>query len=570
MSRNQEIIQAVLGGDRERYSELVELYGEQAYAVAYSRLGDAQAAEDVAQEALIKAFAALRTLSNPDAFGSWLAQITRNLSRTALRRRRIAFERLESHLNRADTNSGTPRQSAEEKETGDLLREALDQLSPRIRETIVLFYFKEQTIPQVAEFLGVSENTIKQRLLRGRTSLREHLEKAVEEGLKEHNLSKNFLPGVLVALPNEPSSVGSLAGVFYKLAALPLLNVFLFPILLVTISTKLFDWLILSDISTSDQEARRSYKKSSTTVFLWMLLLAVSVFFLTELSHKFTILAVVWFLVPVVLALSLGKTITLIFPTWRTRLGLIGMMGAYLCLGLEIIYPYLSSDLLLLGLACMIPMLWGISSVDAIHDVSEKSNDNAIPEINPATMDFLSRNATKFAKILNTPDPLFSKVELEEDYVRFTTSKMLSWLWRSRRNEKAFYSAQLYPDGKVSVQIDHSRQVPPHLGTREEYENRVAEYIRKKWAYYLSGDKGAARSVSMDFFPREIFVRSRGRRVVQYFCNGCLIFLVIGVSHQLYSRSPTLKAHDVQTFIKLSFSNGIKTTFKAFRRKSEA
>lgn len=65
MQNNEELINAVLDGDRERYGELVGPYMDRLHAISYSYLGDAQLAEDVTQDALIKAYKALLT-------GNWI------------------------------------------------------------------------------------------------------------------------------------------------------------------------------------------------------------------------------------------------------------------------------------------------------------------------------------------------------------------------------------------------------------------------------------------------------------------------------------------------------------------
>jgi hypothetical protein len=86
MTNDEKLIHDILEGDRNSFGALVEPYIDRLHAISYSYLGDAHAAEDVTQDALIRAFTSLRTLADPRKFGPWLRQITRNLSRSEARR----------------------------------------------------------------------------------------------------------------------------------------------------------------------------------------------------------------------------------------------------------------------------------------------------------------------------------------------------------------------------------------------------------------------------------------------------------------------------------------------------
>jgi RNA polymerase sigma-70 factor (ECF subfamily) len=82
-----DAVKAVIEGDRDRYSELVERYQKMVYGIAWSHLGDAGLCEDAAQETFIKAFRYLAALRNPEKFSGWLARIARNVSTSLLRKR---------------------------------------------------------------------------------------------------------------------------------------------------------------------------------------------------------------------------------------------------------------------------------------------------------------------------------------------------------------------------------------------------------------------------------------------------------------------------------------------------
>lgn len=102
------LIQEVLEGDRDRFGTLVEPYIDRLHAISYIYLEDAHAAEDVTQDALNKAFTSLRTLADPGKFGPWLRQITRNLSLSAVRRRKFETIDPTDHRDTADISAKQP------------------------------------------------------------------------------------------------------------------------------------------------------------------------------------------------------------------------------------------------------------------------------------------------------------------------------------------------------------------------------------------------------------------------------------------------------------------------------
>src|SRR5262245_9084020 len=138
MHPDEEVVAAVLAGKRDDYAKLVERYAGCTHALAYSFLKDTQAAEDIAQEAFVQAYSALRMLASPRVFGAWLAQITRNLCRATLRRKQLKT----TSLSAADavphpTSTAAATQTAS-RQVREVLLEALDRLPPKLREAVIL------------------------------------------------------------------------------------------------------------------------------------------------------------------------------------------------------------------------------------------------------------------------------------------------------------------------------------------------------------------------------------------------------------------------------------------------
>jgi RNA polymerase sigma-70 factor (ECF subfamily) len=127
-------------------------------------LRDSHAAEDAAQEALLRAWNARETCRAPDAAAGWLRRIAGNEAR------RLAARRLPTPTPEADLARSC---AHVEQQTSEIALEAmLAQLPERERELVRLRYVSDLTQPQIAERLGVPEGTVKVRLSRSRAKLR--------------------------------------------------------------------------------------------------------------------------------------------------------------------------------------------------------------------------------------------------------------------------------------------------------------------------------------------------------------------------------------------------------------
>lgn len=184
MGANDKIIvEAVLGGDREQYGVLVERYQRLLYAIAWSRLGDADASDDVVQEAFLQGFRLLKTLRRPERFGSWVAQIARNVCHT-LQRQRGRRERLERQWAlESPVVAGPTMPDDGEASISATLSDAMRSLDGQHREALVLFYFQKKSTDEAAAALGIPPSTYRARLHRARRALRVELERRLEDAL---------------------------------------------------------------------------------------------------------------------------------------------------------------------------------------------------------------------------------------------------------------------------------------------------------------------------------------------------------------------------------------------------
>jgi len=212
--QDQSAVTAVRGGDAERYRELVERHQRRVYGVAWSRLGDAALAEEVTQEAFIRAYRRLWLLGDGAKFAGWVSTIARRVAiNFGLRHRRELNKRerwaLENYDEAAPENSANENDSPHSPET---LRQTLAELPTGHRECLVLFYLEGKSGAEAATALGISEAALRVRLHRARAALRERLEEKLESSLANLRPSKALLPAIMASVLATSSAKAATAG----------------------------------------------------------------------------------------------------------------------------------------------------------------------------------------------------------------------------------------------------------------------------------------------------------------------------------------------------------------------
>ena len=173
---DDEAIRRCQDGDREAFRHLVERYKNPLYGTAYLMTGNAAHAEEHVQEALLSAWRGIRTFRRGRPAKPWLMRILVNTVISHQRRRQLTVVPIDESLLPGATPG--PHAEAEAAENRDAVRAALARLSPEHRQVVVLRYFAELTVPQVARSTGVREGTVKSRLHRALRQMRELLEQS--------------------------------------------------------------------------------------------------------------------------------------------------------------------------------------------------------------------------------------------------------------------------------------------------------------------------------------------------------------------------------------------------------
>jgi RNA polymerase sigma-70 factor (ECF subfamily) len=185
-SEEMSLIESVLNGEQERFYELVRPYERSIYVSAFLILRNQEDAEEVAQEAVFKAFRRLNQFRGESKFGTWIIQITINEARMRRRKdRRHLYESIEQDVTLDEAATYIPRDFADWREVPsealqraefrDALMRAIVRLPEKYREVFILRDVEHMTAAETATALGIEEGNVRTRLLRARLMLRDEL-----------------------------------------------------------------------------------------------------------------------------------------------------------------------------------------------------------------------------------------------------------------------------------------------------------------------------------------------------------------------------------------------------------
>jgi RNA polymerase sigma-70 factor (ECF subfamily) len=173
------LIAACIEGDETAIARLVQEYQVGVFRIALSVLNDPGEANEVAQDTFISALNALKSYREKSSFKAWLYAIALNHSRSRLRKRK-ALERLQRTLTRLyrvqSQHSPTPEKAVIDDEQDAALWTALENLGKKHRIPIVLRYYHDLSIKEIAEIMNLKEGTVHSRLSIGREKLRSALD----------------------------------------------------------------------------------------------------------------------------------------------------------------------------------------------------------------------------------------------------------------------------------------------------------------------------------------------------------------------------------------------------------
>jgi RNA polymerase sigma factor (sigma-70 family) len=170
-------------GNKNAFGVLAERYRAMTQRFAMRLIADEEIVCELAQEAILQAYLSLGNLRNPEKFWSWLCGIVLNVCRSYIRGRKITFFSLEAMMNGMQLFAvplfnvpATPERITEERELHQIVVDAIEELPPKDRDVMLLFYYAQLNLREIVTVLDTSVGNVKVRLHRSRRRLREILQ----------------------------------------------------------------------------------------------------------------------------------------------------------------------------------------------------------------------------------------------------------------------------------------------------------------------------------------------------------------------------------------------------------
>jgi RNA polymerase sigma-70 factor (ECF subfamily) len=206
-----ELVQVTREGGAEAYGELVARYQGHVYGLAYSFVGQWEDAQDIAQEAFIRAYCNLDQLQDPSRFAPWLRRVTFSVAVNWVKAfRPRLFAQLDGRvdldsLEIPDFRPGPP-EVVEKRELAEAVRRAVESLPAKYRVPLAMFHLNGLSYQKVADFLDIPLGTAKSLISRARAKLKdslapymaEEMTPMVQEVFNEHKLPADFGLRVIV------------------------------------------------------------------------------------------------------------------------------------------------------------------------------------------------------------------------------------------------------------------------------------------------------------------------------------------------------------------------------------
>ena len=173
------LIRRILSGDDSAFNTLVEKHQKGVHALIWRKIGDFHFAEELTQDVFLQVYRKLGSLKDPKCFAGWLYVIANRLSLNWIQRRKPTMQSLEDTPSEEIEESSYIHCLTEVRETeaieyrSEVVKALLEKLPESERTVVTLHYLGEMTAKEIGNFLGVSVNTIKSRLRRGRKRLQE-------------------------------------------------------------------------------------------------------------------------------------------------------------------------------------------------------------------------------------------------------------------------------------------------------------------------------------------------------------------------------------------------------------
>lgn len=179
----KRVVKRVKKGDQQAFGELIDLYQHKVYQICFRMIGNRHEAEDLAQEAFLRAYLNIDSYDSDKKFSSWLYRIATNLTIDRLRKKKPDYY-LDAEIAGAEgltmyaqlsADDDLPEDQVVSLELQETIQAEILQLPPKYRSAIVLKYIEDLSLKEIGEILNIPVATVKTRIHRGREALRKRL-----------------------------------------------------------------------------------------------------------------------------------------------------------------------------------------------------------------------------------------------------------------------------------------------------------------------------------------------------------------------------------------------------------
>lgn len=200
-----QIVDVARSGNNKAFEKLYNMTKDSAYFVALSITKNEHDAMDILQDSYIKAFKNLNTLKQPEVFDSWLNRIVANTSKNYITKKKpVLFGDVSNDISGIFDDEefidkqNIPHEVVDSKETARLIMEIIDRLSEDKRLIVIMYYYQEMQVKEIAETLELPVTTIKYKLLSARQEMKKDIEGMEKKGTKLYSIAPlAIIPSVL-------------------------------------------------------------------------------------------------------------------------------------------------------------------------------------------------------------------------------------------------------------------------------------------------------------------------------------------------------------------------------------
>ena len=184
LSEDKQWVEETLAGQAQSFEKLVRKYQDRLYTTMVHVTGNSHEAEEVVQDAMLQAYAKLNTFKGNSQFYTWLYRIAFNMSisRQRKKRPRVSLDQIQENAGiDPEDHREAPNQRIERSEQTQQIHDALNKLSEEYRSILVLREMEGCDYDTISGMLSIPVGTVRSRLHRARSTMREHLRQSLDE-----------------------------------------------------------------------------------------------------------------------------------------------------------------------------------------------------------------------------------------------------------------------------------------------------------------------------------------------------------------------------------------------------